>query len=96
MRKMASCSSTGKINIGDNFSHEVILEAIFNFSSNVIGIIYRDKTEELKQLTPTERQEIKNQDARNVYGASSAYSVKKRRERALKIYVDSSPKKRDD
>lgn len=65
-------------------------------SPNAITNIYRDKTEELKQLTPTERQELKNQDARNAYGASSAYAVKKRRERALKIYVDSSPKKRDE
>lgn len=63
----------------------------------VLFLIFRDKTEELKQLTPTERQELKNQDARNGYGASSSYDrMSRRRERALKIYVDSSPKKRDE
>lgn len=58
----------------------------------------RDKTEELKQLTPTERQELKNQDARNGYSASSSYDrMSRRRERALKIsLLDSSPKKRDE
>lgn len=56
----------------------------------------RDKTEELKQLTPTERQELKNQDARNNYSTSSYDRMSRRRERALKIYVDSSPKKRDE
>lgn len=57
---------------------------------------FRDKTEELKQLTPTERQELKNQDARNNYSTSSYDRMSRRRERALKIYVDSSPKKRDE
>lgn len=52
--------------------------------------------EELKQLTPTERQELKNQDARNNYSTSSYDRMSRRRERALKIYVDSSPKKRDE
>lgn len=55
----------------------------------------RDKTEELKKLTPMERQEIKSQDnARN--GPGSYDRASRRRERALKIYVDSSPKKNDD
>ncbi|XP_055315105.1 ubiquitin carboxyl-terminal hydrolase 47 isoform X3 [Sitodiplosis mosellana] len=71
----------------------------FPLSNSQDGIMffYRDKTEELKQLTPQERQELKNQDARNGYGASSSYDrMSRRRERALKIYVDSSPKKRDE
>lgn len=57
---------------------------------------FRDKTEELKQLTPAERQEMKNQEARNNYGNTSYDRMSRRRERALKIYVDSSPKKRDE
>ncbi|XP_031619612.1 ubiquitin carboxyl-terminal hydrolase 47 isoform X2 [Contarinia nasturtii] len=71
----------------------------FPLSNSQDGIMffYRDKTEELKQLSPTERQELKNQDARNGYGASNSYDrMSRRRERALKIYVDSSPKKRDE
>lgn len=87
---MASYSSTGtsKTNSSD---------LIFNNLSINLPCICRDKTEELKQLTPTERQELKNQDARNGYGASNSYDrMNRRRERALKIYVDSSPKKRDE
>ncbi|XP_055533774.1 ubiquitin carboxyl-terminal hydrolase 47 isoform X2 [Wyeomyia smithii] len=51
---------------------------------------YRDKTEVLKELTPEERKELTKKDIRS----SSTYSP--RRERALKIYVDASPKKVDD
>lgn len=57
----------------------------------------RNKNDILKELTVEERREIKNKensrmDAING-GTRSTYSP--RRERALKIYVDSSPKKRD-
>lgn len=66
------------------------------FSFFFLSLNYcRDKTEELKQLTPAERQEMRNQEySRN--GSGSYDRASRRRERALKIYVDSSPKKRDD
>ncbi|KAL9700561.1 hypothetical protein quinque_004002 [Culex quinquefasciatus] len=53
-------------------------------------VYYRDKTEPLLELTPEERKELTKKDTR----ASSTYSPRK--ERALKIYVDASPKKADD
>lgn len=56
---------------------------------------HRDSTEELKKLTPSERQEMKNQDVGYLSSDASSTTIR-RRERALKIYVDSSPKKRDE
>lgn len=53
-------------------------------------IYYRDKTEDLMELTAEERKELTKKDIRT----SSTYSPRK--ERALKIYVDASPKKADD
>lgn len=53
-------------------------------------LYYRDKTEPLAELTAEERKELTKKDIRN----SSTYSPRK--ERALKIYVDASPKKADD
>lgn len=53
-------------------------------------VYYRDKTEPLMELTAEERNELTKKDIRS----SSTYSPRK--ERALKIYVDASPKKADD
>uniref|UniRef100_A0A182P466 Ubiquitin carboxyl-terminal hydrolase 47 n=1 Tax=Anopheles epiroticus TaxID=199890 RepID=A0A182P466_9DIPT len=53
-------------------------------------LYYRDSTEQLKELTPEERKEMTRKDNRT----SSTYSPRK--ERALKIYLDASPKKADD
>ncbi|XP_040166058.1 ubiquitin carboxyl-terminal hydrolase 47 [Anopheles arabiensis] len=53
-------------------------------------LYYRDSTEQLKELTPEERKELTKKDNRT----SSTYSPRK--ERALKIYLDASPKKADD
>lgn len=53
-------------------------------------LYYRDKTEPLAELTAEERKELTKKDIRT----SSTYSPRK--ERALKIYVDASPKKADD
>lgn len=53
-------------------------------------LYYRDKTEPLAELTAEERKELTKKDIRS----SSTYSPRK--ERALKIYVDASPKKTDD
>lgn len=53
-------------------------------------LYYRDKTEPLAELTAEERKELTKKDIRS----SSTYSPRK--ERALKIYVDASPKKADD
>lgn len=52
----------------------------------------RDKTEPVKKLTTEERMEISKKE--NPVSTTSTYSP--RRERGLKIYLDSSPKKRDD
>lgn len=59
--------------------------------------LFRDKTEPLKELTEEERLELTNKKVNEVSSSSrttSSYSPK--RERALKIYVDSSPKKSDE
>lgn len=57
----------------------------------------RNKTEKLKELTADERRELKNKEISRmdpiIGGSRSTYSP--RRERALKIYVDSPPKKQD-
>ncbi|XP_062708304.1 ubiquitin carboxyl-terminal hydrolase 47 [Aedes albopictus] len=53
-------------------------------------VYYRDKTEPLAELTAEQRKELTKKDIRN----NSTYSPRK--ERALKIYVDASPKKADD
>ncbi|XP_050073446.1 ubiquitin carboxyl-terminal hydrolase 47 [Anopheles maculipalpis] len=53
-------------------------------------LYYRDRKEPLKELTPEERKELTKKDGRT----SSTYSPRK--ERALKIYLDASPKKADD
>lgn len=53
-------------------------------------LYYRDNTEPLAELTAEERKELTKKDIRS----SSTYSPRK--ERALKIYVDASPKKADD
>uniref|UniRef100_A0A182JKF4 Ubiquitin carboxyl-terminal hydrolase 47 n=1 Tax=Anopheles atroparvus TaxID=41427 RepID=A0A182JKF4_ANOAO len=53
-------------------------------------LYYRDRTEPLKELTADERKELAKKDNRT----GSTYSPRK--ERALKIYLDASPKKVDD
>lgn len=55
-----------------------------------IHSLVRDNTEPLAELTAEERKELSKKDIRS----SSTYSPRK--ERALKIYVDASPKKADD
>lgn len=75
---------------------KVITNHLFSISLSM----RRDKTEELKKLTPAERQELKNQEYAQNSSNSDAFTFsrfsQRRRERALKIYVDSSPKKYDD
>lgn len=53
---------------------------------------FRDKNEPVKRLTTEERLEISKKE--NASSTTSTYSSP-RRERGLKIYLD-SPKKRDD
>lgn len=57
---------------------------------------FRDKTEELKELTPEERKEIANREGSRISKISTASTYSPRRERALKIYLDTPPRKRDD
>ncbi|XP_049864801.1 ubiquitin carboxyl-terminal hydrolase 47 isoform X4 [Schistocerca gregaria] len=59
-------------------------------------LFYRDKTEPVKELSNEERKEIANREGSRVNKLGSVSSYSPRKERALKIYVDSSPKKRDD
>ncbi|KFB43249.1 AGAP007106-PA-like protein [Anopheles sinensis] len=54
-------------------------------------LYYRDRTEPLKELTADERKELAKKDTTRT---GSTYSPRK--ERALKIYLDASPKKVDD
>lgn len=53
----------------------------------------RDSNEKMPELTNEEIQDLSNKEKATLT-SSSIYSP--RRERALKIYVDSSPKKCDD
>nr|CAD7395809.1 unnamed protein product [Timema cristinae] len=56
-----------------------------------------DSREEVKQLTSEERKEIANKEGCRMGKLSSTVSTySPRKERALKIYLDSSPKKHDD
>uniref|UniRef100_A0A336ME11 Ubiquitin carboxyl-terminal hydrolase 47 n=1 Tax=Culicoides sonorensis TaxID=179676 RepID=A0A336ME11_CULSO len=60
-------------------------------------VFYKDKTEQLKELTTEEREQMLNKNVTELNTSSrisSTYSPKK--ERALKIHLDWSPKKRDD
>ncbi|XP_063698323.1 ubiquitin carboxyl-terminal hydrolase 47-like [Culicoides brevitarsis] len=60
-------------------------------------VFYQDKTEPLKELTNEEREQMMNKTVNDLNTSSrytSSYSPKK--ERALKIQIDWSPKKRDD
>ena len=56
-------------------------------------MLFRDNTEEIKKLTTEERLEISKKE-NAITSTTSTYSSP-RRERGLKIYLD-SPKKRDD
>ncbi|XP_026465548.1 ubiquitin carboxyl-terminal hydrolase 47-like isoform X2 [Ctenocephalides felis] len=57
---------------------------------------YRDKNEELKELTAEEKREIMAKEGHRFGRQSSLTSTHSpRRERALKIYLDNSPKKKD-
>lgn len=59
---------------------------------SILLLFFRDKKEQLKQLTTEERLEIAKKE-NHVTSTTSTYSP--RRERGLKIYLD-SPKKRDE
>jgi ubiquitin carboxyl-terminal hydrolase 47 len=54
---------------------------------------YKDNREKIKEMTPEERREIQGRDSSRLDrlgGTSSIHSPRK--ERALKIYLDSSPR----
>lgn len=57
---------------------------------------FRDSREEVKRLSTEERKEIASKEGSRVnrFGTVSTYSPRK--ERALKIYVDTSPRRNDD
>lgn len=53
---------------------------------------YRDKTEPLKVLTSEEKKELQQRENARVLPASSSITSSWRKERALKIYLDETPK----
>ncbi|XP_069705284.1 ubiquitin carboxyl-terminal hydrolase 47 isoform X2 [Periplaneta americana] len=60
-------------------------------------ILYRDNREEVKQLSSEERKEIANKEGSRVNRLGSTVSTySPRKERALKIYLDTSPRRHDD
>jgi ubiquitin carboxyl-terminal hydrolase 47 len=66
-------------------------------SKHILISLFRDRREELKQLSSEERKEIANKEGSRVnrFGSTvSSYSPRK--ERALKIYLDTSPRRCDD
>lgn len=58
----------------------------------------RNSEEQLKELSSEERRELTGKENTRMerLGCSTTSTYSPRRERALKIYLDSSPKKRDD
>jgi ubiquitin carboxyl-terminal hydrolase 47 len=59
--------------------------------------LFRDRREELKQLSNELLQEIANKEGSRVYRfGSTVSSYSPRKERALKIYLDTSPRRYDD
>ncbi|PSN42002.1 Ubiquitin carboxyl-terminal hydrolase 47 [Blattella germanica] len=59
-------------------------------------ILYRDSREELKQLSSEERKEIASKEGSRVNRLGSTMSTySPRKERALKIYLDTSPKRNE-
>lgn len=59
---------------------------------------YKNSSELPKELTPEDRRELQNKEKARLerLGASTISAYSPRRERALKIYLDTSPKGRDD
>ncbi|GAB0088457.1 Ubiquitin carboxyl-terminal hydrolase [Sergentomyia squamirostris] len=57
---------------------------------------YRDSKEELKEITAEERRLLAAKEALTSYNTSTSSTYSPRRERALKIYLDLSPKKAGD
>lgn len=65
----------------------------------LIAILQNRNSSELpKELTPEDRRELQNKEKARLerLGASTISAYSPRRERALKIYLDTSPKGRDD
>jgi ubiquitin carboxyl-terminal hydrolase 47 len=59
--------------------------------------LFRDSREELKQLSDEERKEIANREGSRVTRLGTTVSTySPRKERALKIYLDTSPRRNDD
>lgn len=50
----------------------------------------------MKELTNEEKKEITNKEINSRMGKSKKFICSPRKERALKIYLDTSPKKTDD
>jgi ubiquitin carboxyl-terminal hydrolase 47 len=58
---------------------------------------FRDSREEAKQLSSEERKEIANREGSRVTRLGTTVSTySPRKERALKIYLDTSPRRNDD
>jgi ubiquitin carboxyl-terminal hydrolase 47 len=58
---------------------------------------FRDSREDLKQLSSEERKEIANREGSRVTRLGTTVSTySPRKERALKIYLDTSPRRNDD
>lgn len=70
-----------------------VLKHSKSFKTLIYLFIHRDKTEEVKKLTNEERLEISKKE--NASSSTTSTYSSPRRERGLKIYLD-SPKKRDD
>jgi len=59
--------------------------------------LFRDRREEVKQLSSEERKEIASKEGSRVNRLGSTVSTySPRKERALKIYLDTSPRRHDD
>lgn len=63
-----------------------------------ISLTFRDSTEKLKTLTSEEKKEIISKENRGKLGSisTSVFSYSPRKERALKIYLDTTPPRRRD
>jgi ubiquitin carboxyl-terminal hydrolase 47 len=75
----------------------IIIIIGFTMLAYVSISLFRDRREEVKQLSSEERKEIASKEGSRVNRLGSTVSTySPRKERALKIYLDTSPRRHDD
>lgn len=78
-----------------NNASDSATEFAFCIYDNGSTFFFRDSRESLKELTTVERREIRSKEGNRIASRYGKHLFSPRRERALKIYLDTSPKKSD-